>query len=274
MKKLLFLLLWFPLFANSQITYFASVGVPTDNGTSAASPVAFANPPIASMTTGDLVVVYCYARNASATFGVSNAGGQSWNSGTAHNSSTATLSGQVFWCRYNGTWSAAPSFTFSSTTNTNAIMHVFRPTSTTLQWGLETGLTGSGAAAVQTLASYSASGNFAVPEAGSATINTHANTIAFAIWSSDDDNSWGTIIGTGWTQVTVPVSQWRNTSGSDASSAYSYKIYSATGTLNQVQASQTVNGSDPGIKGIYLFYEYTANTRNANSDFFKLFNRK
>lgn len=256
-----------PLFVNSQ-TYFGSVGVPADNGTSATSPVSFANPPIASMVAGDLVVVYCYARNASATFGINNTGGQSWTTETAHNSSTAVLSGQVFWCRYNGTWSAAPSFTYSSTTNTNAVMHVFRPASGSDQWAKETSFSGGGAIH-NVLSSYTAVAPVTqVP----GTFSPSHTCVQIAIWSSDDDNSWGSFSGTGWTAVTSPSNQFRNTSGSDVSSAYAYFI-SSSNTASGMSFTQSVNGNDPGIYGTYYFYEFAASTRNANSDFFKLFNK-
>lgn len=266
MKKVIILLLLLPVFGIGQ-TYFGSVGVPTDNGTSAASPVSFANPPIASMVTGDLVIVYAYCRNAAATISINNAGGQTWTTETARQSATSTLTGQVFWCRYNGTWSAAPSFTFSSTTNTNAVMHVFRPTSGTNQWAKETSFPGGGLSH-NSLEDFIANATIAQVGGSSATANT---CVGLAIWSTDDDNSWGTLSGTGWTQVTSPASQFRNTSGSDVSSAYAYKISTAQASPS---LTQTANGNDPGVQGMFFFYEFTANTRNANSDFFKVFNKR
>jgi len=268
MKKLLILLL-FPIYLFGQPTYFGSVGVPTDNGTSAASPVAFANPPIASMAAGDLVVVYAYCRNASATIAVSNAGGQSWTSETAHQSSTAVLTGQVFWCRYNGTWSAAPSFSFSSTTNTNVVMHVFRPVTSTNQWSLDPG---ANTLNINIPRSFAAAATISSPSA--ATSTTFDNTVNLYFVSTDDDNTWGTPTGSGWTQVTSPSSQFRNTSGNDISSSYMYLFLSTAGSVARPSLTEATNGNDPGIHGQYMWREYTANTRNANSDFFKLFSKK
>jgi hypothetical protein len=58
MRRLITILFLLPLFLSAQITYFNSASTPADNGTSATSPVAFSNPPIASMAAGDLVIVY------------------------------------------------------------------------------------------------------------------------------------------------------------------------------------------------------------------------
>lgn len=117
------------------ITYFNSASTPTDNGTSTGNVTV--TPP-GSMVVGDLTVVFCYYRGTS-TITVGTTGGQTWNTGLA--SATAAnpnLSYAVFWCRFNGTWGANPVFNFStSTTNTNAVMHVFRPTGSTYTWDVE-----------------------------------------------------------------------------------------------------------------------------------------
>lgn len=272
MKKILLLILLFPMFGVSQ-TYFGSIAVPADNGTSATSPVSFANPPIASMVAGDLVIVILYARNATATFGINNTGGQTWTTETAHQGSTATLSAVVLWCRYNGAWSAAPSFTFSSTTNTNAVMHVFRPTSGTKEWAKDP-LAASGTTS-NTFVSYAAPGS-AIVNMFTFTPQNNNNVTIF-MTMTDDDNSWSlSAAGTPTsTQVTSPASFFRNTSGSDASSVYSYVIQSTAAAFSAaVNFTQTVNNNDPGIKGSWTFYEYSVITRNANSDFFKVFNKR
>lgn len=251
MKKLLLLLL-FPISLNAQ-TYFGSVAVPTDNGTSATSPVAFANPPIASMVSGDLVIVYAYCRTGSATISVSNAGGQTWTSETAHSSSTATLTGRIFWCTYNGTWSAAPSFSFSATTNTNVVMHVFRPSSGSNSWALSTATT---TGTENTLVSNVSAATWTVPfDIGSTYTPDNNKTVNLAIFNTDDDNTWGSPSGTGWTQVTSPASQFRNTSGSDVSSAYMYIIKATAGTVPFCQLTEATLGNDGGIQGLYIWYE-------------------
>ena len=118
------------------ITYFNSASTPADNGTSTGTPIAVTPP--GSMVTGDLVVMFGYYRGNS-TIAVSATGGQTWSTAMAStNSGGSTISYFVTWCRYNGTWGANPSLSFStSSTNCNVVMHVFRPTTGTNVWALE-----------------------------------------------------------------------------------------------------------------------------------------
>lgn len=254
MKKLLILLLLLPFGLQAQ-TFFGAVAVPADNGTSATSPVSFANPPIASMADGDLVIVYAYCRNASATISINNTGGQTWTTETAHQSSTAVMTAQVFWCRFNGTWSAAPSFTFSSTTNTNVLMLVFRPGTSTNSWGLSAAST---TAHENTTRSFAASASVGIPaDAGSYTPAQNNNITVF-IASTDDDNTWTAAGSTTFTKVTSPTAQFRNTSGSDASSAAAYLIQTtASSVAAQNILTEATLGNDPGTYAFYIFYEYT-----------------
>lgn len=235
-------------------TYFGSIAVPTDNGTNATSPVAFANPPIASMAAGDLVVVYAYCRNASATIDVSNTGGQSWTSETTHQGTSATLTARVFWCRFNGTWSAAPSFSFSSTTNTSVVMHVFRPNTSTNSWGLSTASTTNQENTLTSRASATSHGN---PADAATFTPTESNTVSLSIVSSQDDNTWGSLTGAGWTQVTSPASQFRNLAGNDTSCAFAYFLQGAAASIPVTGLSQLANGPDAGIGGLYIWYEFT-----------------
>jgi hypothetical protein len=255
MRRGLLILLLFPILSYTQPTFHGAIGVPADPGTSATSPVTFNSgaAPLSTMATGDLAIVYLYCRNASATFGINNAGGQSWTSETAHNGSAATLSGQVLWCRFNGSWSASPSFTYSNTTNTNAVMIIFRPVTSTNSWGLSAA---SNTTQENTLTSRAAAATFGAPaDAGSYT-PAQNNNVSLLIVSTDDDNTWGTP-SNGFTQITSPSSQFRNTSGSDASSAYSYLIQGTAASQTATGLTQATLGNDPGIAGIYIWYEFT-----------------
>lgn len=247
MKKLLILLL-FPFSVSGQITYFGTAANPSDNGTSVATTVAVTPP--GSMTTGDLVILTAYQRGT-ATFSISATGGQSWTSETRHQGTTATLSMQVFWCRYNGTWGADPSILFSAGTNTNVVMNVFRPTSSSYSWAKDP--YSSAGADNNVISSYAATTSVALI-VGTPQNN---NTVTLGIFSSDDDNTWSFFVGTGWVAVTSPAAQFRNTSGSDISSAYAYIIQtSGAADLANPQMNQATLGADGGIKGSYTFYEY------------------
>lgn len=237
------------------ITFFADVSVPTDNGTNVTNPTAFANPPIASMVAGDLVVVYAWCRTASATIAVSNAGGQSWTSFTSTSSGGATLSANFFYCRFNGTWSAAPSFSFGATTNNCVWMLVFRPTNSSNTWGIDfsAGFFSSfGAAATITV----------LMNNGISNTTIHPSTVSLAFWSTDDDNTWGTLTGTGWTKTGLVAAQVRNTSGSDASATAAWNIQTSVSTNNVPNPSQTelTLGNDGGLWFEISFYEITGNT--------------
>lgn len=232
------------LFSQSQITFFGVASTPTDNGTNTATTVAVTPP--GSMVTGDLVVLYAYQRGASTTMSISETSGQTWNDVTGHQSSTAVLSADMFWCRYNGTWGSNPSVSFSAGTNTNVVMLVFRPSSGSNTWGLD-----PLSAGLNRFVSFS-SGTTITNTMGQTPVN--ASTVGIASFMTDDDNTWGSLSGTGWSQTGLGA-QYRNTSGSDVSSAYAYRIKTSSSAYESVSLNQATLGGDPGIQGGWIFYE-------------------
>ena len=112
------------------ITYFGSASTPADNGTNTANPTAVTPP--GSMLAGDLVLMIGESRASSATLAISSAGGQSWTSGTQLNQTNCRI--MLFWCRFNGTWSANPSVSFGNTNQHIVVMHVFRPSNANSVW--------------------------------------------------------------------------------------------------------------------------------------------
>src|SRR5258708_5216342 len=171
------------------ITFFGVSATPTDNGTNATSTITLA-PPL-SMVAGDLVFVYSYCRTNSSTIAVTTTGGQTWFSGTATNSANAVLTSNFFWCRFNGTWSVNPIFTYGASTNTNAIMIVFRPTSGNNYWGTDGAQTGS---FVDKVAASSFTVTGWTPH--------NPSTVNIGISNTDDDNTW-TISGTNWINTSL-----------------------------------------------------------------------
>jgi hypothetical protein len=226
------------------ITLFGSVAVPTDNGTNTSNPTAFANPPIASMVAGDLVFIYAYCRTASATIAISNAGGQTWNSFSSQSSANATLSANVFWCIFNGTWSAAPSVSFGATTNNSAVMLVFRPTSSQYSWAVDGAQAGTfvdrAAAASFTITGWTPQNN---------------SNVSIAVWNTDDDNTWGTLTGANWIKTSLSA-QYRNTSGNDTSSSFAYQIQTSAAATNNVSQTEATLGNDGGFTFAICFTEY------------------
>ncbi len=64
-----------------------------------------------------------------------NAGNQIWTTEAAQSQTNCTI--RLFWCRFNGTWSANPSVNFSGTTCNTVVMHVFRPSNTSSVWQVD-----------------------------------------------------------------------------------------------------------------------------------------
>lgn len=221
------------------ITYFNSTAVPADNGTNATTTITITPP--GSMQTGDLVILIAFRRNATATIAITTTGGQTWNEHQVHQSSTAVLTAGLFWCRYNGTWSADPVVTFNAGINTSVAMHVFRPTSSTKEWAVEYDFAPG-------WVSYS--GNVTQTIGQSAT--THNDVVALGILGSDDDNTWGSQTAT-W--LIAGSAQYRNTAGSDSSHVTMYKIFTTTQTATTPSITQLTLGADPGEKIGIGFYE-------------------
>lgn len=228
------------------ITKFGEVAIPVDGSSAAnAGPTnTFANPPIASMTAGDLVIVTCQYRGT-VTITNSATGGQTWTALQATIQS-GNQSVRTFWCTFNGTWSAAPAFT--NTTGTNALtttMVVFRPTGTTYTWQFDTNFASFGGP-------YSAPSTPFTVLSGTSNSPTKYPGVCWTVWTSDDDNTWGTLTGSGWTAMTS--AQYRNTTGQDQSMSMSYNIFTS-GTVANVSQNQATLGGDPGILDGGQWYE-------------------
>lgn len=234
------------------ITLFGVASVPTDNGTNTADPTAFSNPPVASMQTGDLCILYAYCRTSSATISINNTGGQTWNTLGTTSSAFATLTGKLFWSRFNGTWSAAPSVNFGATTNNNVVMLIFRPSLTSNLWGIDVTDQSIGA-----ILGFAAAATTTIFFASAVPINP--STVSFALWNTDDDNTWGTLTGSGWSKTGLSA-QYRNTSGNDSSSTFAYLIKTSASSIPDVSQTELTLGNDGGIIAQWVFYEYSQST--------------
>lgn len=218
------------------ITYFGNASNPADNGTLASATVAVTPP--ASMQVGDLVIMVSQSRTNPSTHTISQAGGQTWTALSAEGMTANSM--RVFWCRFNGTWSADPSVAMSSSAVTNSVvMHVFRPTNTSKVWSLDV---------AEIHANSVVPSGTAVTIAGINTIA--ASTVSFAVCGTADDNTWS--VSVGWTQAGT---QFRNLAGSDISTAYAYKIRSTAGATGDVTFTQLTVGADNSITYIMAFKE-------------------
>lgn len=216
----------------------------SDGGASAAAVQTVV--PVSGMVIGDLCVVTCTARNDdNAPITISNTGGQTWT--TSFTYSEAGGDGQatrMFWCQFNGTWSANPTFTFtlgSATSPKTAVMNVFRSGSAVFDaWVFE------------------ANGAVNADSSSPITINsittTHPATITLANWYVSNVSVYSAFTGaTGWQNITPP-SQYRNLAGLDSSVSFAYKYQKIPGAIGSVTKSASV-GSAFGPKWASTWYQ-------------------
>lgn len=256
MKKILFLLL-FPIFCQGQITIEnGTVSNPIDNNTAGTSPLTITLANYTGEAAGDLFVVLGACRNATATIAVSDAGGQNWTSETVITNTNLSL--RLFWCVYNGSFATTPSFSFSTATATTLTSWRIIPSSGLTSWAVDV--------AQQTATFTAPSTPFTVTRAGQTTV--HNSTISLAAWATADDNTWGTISGSGWVQQ--PIAQTRNLDGSDLSITSATNIRTTQGSVPNVSLNQTANGGDAGVTLIITFYDYTP-TAHTKGNMFHVF---
>lgn len=219
-------------------TFFGSTAVPVDGAAAVNATTTITLTPPASMLAGDLVVVYTQQRGTTAwTVGLT--GGQSWNT-IGNSTSTASVSMNTFWCRFNGTWSVNPRFDNAGGTCTSAIMLVFRPDNATNDWFTEQ---------IQTTAAAAAA---TITITGVTPANP--NNVTIAGWFTADDNTWGTLTGTNWTKGTLSA-QYRNTSGTDQSATFAYQLQTTAAPTNNVAQTQLTLGNDATNWRRITFYE-------------------
>jgi hypothetical protein len=228
---------------SAQITYFGSASLPTaDNGTNTTQTSAVTPP--ANMRSGDLVLLIAQRRASNiTTMAISNAGGQQWNALTSL-TGTASVSARIFWCRFNGTWTANPSINLGGTECNTVVMHVLRPPSTNYSWTIDANqISGAQTTRTATISGFS-------------TLNT-ALTIVIAAWFSPDANTWDQLTA-GWTNLGAS-SQYRNASGSLQSATFAYRLYSTPTAVGNVSKRQATSQTDATRTGIVSFYAYRTN---------------
>lgn len=253
MKGLLFLLLCLvSVAANAQlidlfedfsgtpggnITYFGSSSAPADNATSGVSPRSVVPP--ASMVVGDLVYIHSMVSATDRTHAISDTGGQTWNTpGPGLNNVF-----QIFWCRFNGTWSSNPSVAISGASQAKSVvMHVFRPTDTAKSWAVDQGPT------------YNLS-----PSGSTHTItgvtNIHTSTVTITSWTFGSSSAiYATGAGIGWNFAGN--AQYRNTSTSGNCTAFSYKTMVFSGATGNVSRNMTGVSPATNRTSIISFYEF------------------
>jgi hypothetical protein len=221
------------------ISYIASASLPVDPpvGSNALNPTAVTPP--GGLLAGDLVVMIGQARNTSGALSINTTGGQAWTPLTQQNGAAGVaVRMNLFWCRFNGTWTASPSVNMGSAICNTVVMHVFRPSRSNIQWQVD------GAQVSGTFTN--ASTTITLP---GITTNTNG-ALVIATWASQDDNTWGAPTA-GW--FTPGSAQYRNQAGNDQSQTHAYRVMATAGATGQVTKTQTGNGPDAGAYLIIAF---------------------
>jgi hypothetical protein len=228
------------------IAYFGSASTPIDgpNNANTANPTAVTPP--GGMLAGDLVLMIGLSRDNNATLTIDEDGGQTWTSETQQSGNNCRL--RLFWCRFNGAWSASPSVYFGRN-NRNphiVVMHVFRPSNTSSVWQVDVP---------------QVSGNYPTPSAPNRTVTIPGITtntdgaLVFATWACSDNNTWGAPTA-GWT--TPGSAQYRNASGNDQSQTHAYMIMTTAGATGNVSKDETSSGGGGYDPGVYLIIAFKA----------------
>lgn len=233
-------------------TFFGIATNPADNGTLTEPQTTATITPPASMLKGDLVILRLYNESGIVDDGLSinNTGGQGWNSDIDNGSFSfggVAAGHRIYWCTFTGTWVGGnPTFNLPALAGNRgggAQLIVFRPDSTLKAWYLDT-------PPIWTPFAVPAS-PFTVTVAGITPSNT--DTVTLAGWCSDDDNTWGTLAGTGWLKTGM-ATQYRNLGGSDLSTTYAYNLKAEPSATNNVSQNQATLGGDAGSTFILSWY--------------------
>lgn len=200
-----------------------------------APPGGTSPPANGGMRKGDLCVVICQSRS-SATWSVGVTGGQTWTEEVFPISPGMSL----FWCTFNGTWTASPRFDSTSGLCTSAAMNCWRALSTGHVWAIDNPLDVDSFAATTT------------PTRTGVT-TTKPNAIVILGAATLDDNSWSTLTSADdWSSFAFTYLP--NTAGSDMSMCVRFRILAAAGASGDHTMTQTVNGPDAGETFIISFY--------------------
>lgn len=240
-------------------TFFGVATNPADNGTLAEPQTGATLTPPASMLNGDLVIIRLYNESGSAGDGLqlNNTGGQTWTSDTTNESysySGSAAGHRLYWCTFNGTWSANPTFDLPSKAGTRgggAQMLVFRPDSTSKIWNVDPSAGGG-----VNWSPYTAPISPFTVTSGVTYTPTNDDTVTLVGWCSDDDNTWGNMTATGWSKTGLGA-QYRNLGGSDLSTTYAYNLKGTTSALVNVSQDQLSLGGDAGSYFVVTFYAAT-----------------
>lgn len=212
------------------VSFVGIATTPATGGASSALTITLTPP--AGIVAGDLVIAYIQARSGNHhPVSISNAGGQTWNNVVQYNNVAGNgMTLRMDWCQFNGTWSANPSWTFTTGTAgrpTSGQLIAFHSTAPKfLSWGYDGDNFGSLGATPP------------IDIVGRTTL--HPATISVGYWYHSSSNSFSATNGVGWSLLGID--SYRVITELNQVTSYAYKnMKFAQGTGN-VQKNFTGTG--------------------------------
>ena len=216
------------------LAYFGSAAYPGDGAVGAATSPSVTPP--TGIPTGSLVILIGLIRTIDVIPVINVTGGQTWN---ALNTITTTdITARVFWCQFNGTWTANPSINLGAAICNTVVMHVFSPNLSEDIFSINQ---------VQVELDFGDISSYVVT--GQTTIGSDPTiTVAGVMCSTSSTFSTS---GTDW--ATTGLEQYRNYAGSDTSCSFAHKIQFVAGATGDVTKTLVTNGPEPGTSFIVSF---------------------
>lgn len=211
------------------ITYLGVSVNPADGGALSTNPTPVV--PIPGLVAGDLVILITSTRSATSTNTISATGGQTWNALTdapGVNQNTT----RMFWCIFNGTWTANPSFSATAGNPRTCGMIAFRPSAPGKSWAVNVGV-------VHSLGTYPSTGNV-VTVTGQTT--TGANQTVSVALIFNNAGTFYSAAGAPWNQAGS--NQYNNSAQLNLSITYQIKsVAGPTGDMSKTIISNAGLGN-------------------------------
>jgi hypothetical protein len=223
------------------ITYINSLSRPADNDTANGPESNALTFGVAGVTTGDLAFIIVQY-NGGGTIVMSEPNGQDWQESAIYNS-PGGQSCKFIWCRWDDATETGNNPRVTTGANQQTVIYgVFRPTDPDWSWAVDQ--------AIDTDTYTAPSTPFTVNIPG--VTNSQASTVTFAVWHSEDDNTWSTPSGAGWTNPDTHTVR----NNAVMSTALAYKIMTSAGATGDVSKTQDTLGGDAGAIAIISIYEF------------------
>ena len=203
---------------NAILPYGSMVANHADNDNSVNAPWTLVPP--AGMKVGDLVYVNSSVGSSLRNFTIPVTGGQTWTTVQQRAGSSPEI--WTSWCRFNGTWTANPSFSIDGTNVAKSVyLFVYRPPKVGATWAVD-----------QTRIDGFDSGSPSYTVTG--ITNTHPNNVTTLILNGGQYPTTYTVTGAGWKRIGP--NKITNTGPNPRTNSFAYQVqgnnYGATGNAS------------------------------------------